>query len=89
MNKSEYFSANFQLAKVNPGSILAVICGTLGGLLLPWGVGAINALVISGIVCFAWELYKRKRPVSVRLASLKQAGLKLVGITSALWRSGS
>ena len=59
MNKHEYFDPNYKVKQINKGSAAAVICGTLAGLFLPWGVPPVNALLVSGIVSFVSELAAR------------------------------
>ena len=60
MHKRAYIDPNYKEVKqINKGSVVAVICGTLAGLLLPWGVPPVNALVTSGIVSFIAELATR------------------------------
>jgi len=59
MNRHEYFAPNYKVKQINKGSVAAVICGTLAGLLLPWGVPPVNALLVSGIVSFVSELAAR------------------------------
>lgn len=61
MNKKEYTVENYQFKKVNPGSILAVLCGALVGLLVPWGVAPVNALVVSGVICYVSERTARSK----------------------------
>lgn len=59
MNKQAYFEPAYKVQRLNKGSVAAVICGTLAGLLLPWGVPPVNALLASGIVSFLSELAAR------------------------------
>ncbi len=61
MNKKEYSDENYQAKKMNIGSILAVICGALVGLLVPWGVAPLNALVVSGVICYISEHIARSK----------------------------
>lgn len=61
MNKNEYSDKEFQSKTVNVGSIAAVICGALVGLLLPWGVAPVNALVVSAVICFISEYVARSK----------------------------
>lgn len=60
MNKAAYMDKNHQFAKVNKGSILAVILGTAAGLLVHWGVSSVNALLVSAATSFLCEMIARK-----------------------------
>jgi len=57
----EFMSENYQAKKLNTGSILAVLCGALVGLLVPWGVAPLNALVVSGVICYISEYIARSK----------------------------
>lgn len=63
MNKEAYVDKRHQFAKVNKGSILAVVLGTAAGLLIPWGVSPVNALLVSAATSFICEIAARKSRV--------------------------
>ncbi|MDR1183471.1 MAG: cytosine permease [Coriobacteriales bacterium] len=64
LNKSEYFEKDYHYEKVNLGSIIAVVCGTLMGLFLPWGVAPVNSLVTAGLISFLWERFGHKKRIT-------------------------
>lgn len=61
MNREDYYNKDYKGTRIVKGSVIAVICGTLAGLLLPWGVAPVNALLTSGIVCFIFEMTSRSK----------------------------
>ncbi|WP_027399218.1 cytosine permease [Anaerovorax odorimutans] len=61
MNKREYSDNDYEAKSVNIGSILAVICGALFGLLVPWGVAPLNALIVAAVICFVSESINHKK----------------------------
>ncbi len=61
MNRAEYSDQDFQEKTVNIGSVAAVIVGALVGLLLPWGIAPVNALVVAAVICFASEIMARSK----------------------------
>jgi cytosine permease len=61
MNKKDYFDKNYVHKAVNIGSVIAVVCGTLVGVFVDWGISPVNSLLTAAIVCCAFELFGRKK----------------------------
>lgn len=61
MNRNEYADAKHVFKKINIGSVLAVILGAMVGLLVPWGVAPINALVVAAVICLISENATRSK----------------------------
>lgn len=49
-HKAEYTDKNYKYKDFNFAGILAVVCGALIGIFVPWGIKPLNSLVTSGII---------------------------------------
>lgn len=61
MNRAEYKNEAHEFKKLNIGSVAAVIIGALVGILVPWGVAPVNALIVSAIICMISEKTARSK----------------------------
>ena len=61
MNKNEYMDKNYKYQKINIGSVAAVVCGTLVGLFVNWGISPVNSLLTAAVVCLIFELAGRNK----------------------------
>lgn len=61
MNRAEYKDERHEFKKLNIGSVSAVIFGALVGILVPWGVAPVNALVVAAIICLISEKIARSK----------------------------
>lgn len=61
MNKEKYEDKNYNTGDVNIGAILAVFVGAAVGTFVKVGVSSVNALVVAGIIYYAWEATHRDK----------------------------
>ncbi|HVI42098.1 MAG TPA: cytosine permease [Anaerovoracaceae bacterium] len=61
MHRNEYSDMSNLTKNVNPGSVAALVCGALVGIFVPWGVAPVNALIVSGVICFISEYIARSK----------------------------
>jgi cytosine permease len=55
-NKAQYTNEDYKAKAFNIGNILAVLVGSLTGILLDWGVAPINALIVASVICLGFQM---------------------------------
>ena len=68
MHRSSYAEGSVVNRKVNWGAIAGVVAGALVGNFVTWGIAAINAMIVAGVIYYVVDKVVYKGDPGVSLA---------------------